>query len=205
VVVKEGRKTTLDLYIGRFDYQQPQGGYQQGYGQNQFSGTSYVRKHSEDEVYAVEGFLSMSFNQKFNSWRDQAISSFPTEQLSRIVFDYPADSGFIAQKSESGAWMVAGLPADSASMAGYLHAISRKRSQNFADGFQSPASPDYQVTYEGNNMAPLQIRAYIQPGGYYILNSSLNPDSWFRSSKDDMFAVFFKTPEDLLAAGNFME
>jgi hypothetical protein len=199
VIVKEGKKKTMDLVIGRFDYQPPPQGYQgyPGQQQNQFMGLSYVRKHSEDEVYAVEGFLGLSFNQNFNSWRNQVITNLNTAQISKLVFEYPADSGFIAQKTETG-WMVAGLAADSASMATYLNRMVRKRSSSFEDGFQASMSPDYQVTIDGDNMPPVIIRGYAQPGGDVILNSSLNPQSWFRSRQDDIFKDIFK------GSGNFL-
>ena len=197
LIIKEGRKTTLDLVIGRFEYQPPPGGYQ-GYGQNQFSGNTYVRKASDDEVYAVQGFLALNFNQNFNTWRDQSLFNFSPSQLTKAVFDYPADSGFIAQKSEAG-WLVGGLPADSASMANYINSISRKRSSAFEDGFQPSSPPDYQATFEGENMTPTHIRAFAQPDGKVILNSSINPESWFLSSMDNLFADIFKRAEDLLA------
>jgi hypothetical protein len=197
VVIWEGRKKTLDLVIGRFDYQPPAGGYQ-GYGQNRFSGVTYVRRSDEDEVYAVQGFLAMNFNQNFNTWRNQSLLNFSVSQLSKIVYEYPADSGFIAQKSQSG-WLVAGLPADSASMAKYLGGISRKRSSEFVDDFQPSSAPDYQVTFEGDNMTPIQIRAFRQGGDNFLLNSSINPDSWFKSSRDGVFTQIFKRPENFLA------
>jgi hypothetical protein len=196
VIIREGKKKTLDLVIGRFDYQPPANQYP-GYQQNQFSGVSYVRKQSEDEVYAVEGFLGLSFNQGFNSWRDQTVTNLNQELISRLVFDYPADSGFIAQKSETG-WTVAGLPADSTSMVQYLRSVSRKRSSAFKDGFQPSKEPDYQLTIEGDNMQALTIRGYRQPGGDVILNSSSNPDSWFNGSTNDLFGGIYKVPGDLL-------
>jgi len=197
LIIKEGKKKTLDLVIGRFEYQPPPGGYQ-GYGQNQISGNTYVRKSSDEEVYAVQGFLALNFNQNFNTWRDQSLINFNPSQLTKIIFDYPADSGFIAQKSETG-WLVAGLPADSASMAEYIGSISRERSSAFEDEFQSSSPPDYQLTFEGENMIPIHIRAFIQPGGDIILNSSINPNSWFRSSMEDLFADIYKRAEDLLS------
>ncbi len=196
VVIKEGKKTTLDLVVGRFDYQQPQGGYQ-AYNRNQFSGVSYVRDHSDQEVYATEGFLSMNFNQNFNRWRDQTLISLSPSQVSKFTFDYPADSGFVAQRSGTGQWMVAGLPADSASMARYVNSVSRKRSMEFEDGFQPVSQPDYQLTIEGDNMMPLHLRGYLQPDGSVILNSSQNPESWFRSDREGLFSQIFKHPEDL--------
>jgi hypothetical protein len=150
VIVKEGKKTTLDMIIGRFNYQPPAGGYS-GYGQQQYgTGITYVRKSGEDEVYAVEGFLAMSINQGFNNWRDQAICRISKDQITRVVFDYPADSGFVAQKLDVN-WTVNGILADSTSMAQYLDGLSRKSHGDFADGFSPLSNPLYQVTFEGTN------------------------------------------------------
>lgn len=197
IIIKEGKKETLDLIIGRFDYQPPAGGYQ-GYQQNQFTGLSYVRKNADEEVYAVQGFLGLSFNQNFNTWRDQTITSLTQSQITKLVFEYPADSGFIAQKSPTG-WMVGGLSADSTQMAQYLSAISRKRSPDFEDGFQPSAPPEYKLTIEGDNMAPILLRAFRQPDGEICLNSSMNPNSWFRGSRDDIFGDIFKPAENLIS------
>jgi hypothetical protein len=139
----------------------------------------------------------MSFNQEFNAWRNQSILNLSRSQLTRIAYDYPADSGFIAQKSETG-WLVAGLPADSASMAQYFSSISRKRSSEFEDGFSPASAPDYQVTFEGDNMTPVHVRGFSQPGGDVILNSSINPDSWFRSTREGLFKDLFKSSGEFI-------
>lgn len=69
IKVLEGDKTTLDLRVGKFDFQQrkadpnmpPQ--MQQQMQQNPIM-TSYVRLGSEDDIYAVDGILSMIFDRK---------------------------------------------------------------------------------------------------------------------------------------------
>jgi hypothetical protein len=197
VLIKEGKKTTLDLIIGRFNYQPPPGGYT-GYGQQYGTGITYVRKNGEDEVYAVEGFLAMSFNQEFNSWRDQAISSLTRDQVTKIIFEYPADSGFVAQKLDEH-WTIQGLPADSTSMAQYLNGMSRKSHRDFADDFSPMSSPRYQVTFEGMNMEPLLIRVYVRNGGELVLHSSINPESYFRITRDGLFKDIFKSYTGLIS------
>ena len=191
VLIKEGKKTTLDLVIGRFNYQPPAGGYS-GYGQQYGTGITYVRKSGEDEVYAVEGFLAMSFNQGFNNWRDQTISRLTRDQITKIIFEYPADSGFVAQKLDE-QWTIKGLPADSTSMAKYLNGMSRKSHREFADDFTPLSSPPFQVTFEGMNMEPLLIRVYVRDGGELILHSSINPESYFMINRDGLFKDIFKS------------
>ncbi len=197
VLVKEGKKTTLDMIIGRFNYQPPTGGYP-GYGQQYGTGITYVRNGEENEVYAVEGFLAMSFNQGFNNWRDQTVCRLTRDQVNKVVFEYPADSGFIAQKMDMN-WTINGILADSTSMAQYLNGLSRKSHGNFADGFSPVSGPAFQVTFEGINMTPLLIRAYPQAGDEVILHSSINPDSYFRTTKEGLFKDIFKGSAGLIS------
>ena len=35
--------------------------------------TSYVRLAEEDDTYATDGILSMTFNQGINTWRDKTV------------------------------------------------------------------------------------------------------------------------------------
>jgi hypothetical protein len=197
VLVKEGKKTTLDMIIGRFNYQPPPGGYA-GYGQQYGTGITYVRKSEEEEVYAVEGFLAMSFNQGFNNWRDQTICRLTRDQITKVVFEYPADSGFIAQKLDVN-WTINGILADSTSMAQYLNGMSRKSHGDFADGFSPLSGPLYQVTFEGMNMDPLLIRVYSQVGDELVLHSSINPESYFRITRDGLFKDIFKSSSGLIS------
>ncbi len=197
VLVKEGKKTTLDMIIGRFNYQPPPGGYS-GYGQQYGTGITYVRNSDEDEVYAVEGFLAMSINQGFNNWRDQTICRLTKDQITKVIFEYPADSGFVAQKLDVN-WTINGILADSTSMAQYLNGLSRKSHGDFADGFSPLSNPLYQVTFEGTNMDPLLIRVYSQVGDELILHSTINPESYFRITRDGLFKDIFKSSAGLIS------
>jgi hypothetical protein len=198
VIVKEDNKTTLDLVVGRFHYQPPPQNSYNPYGQNRVSGKTYLRLSEEDEVYSVEGFLAMSINQSFDRWRDQSVTRLNTANLSRIIYDYPADSGFIAEKTDAG-WMVAGILADSASMASYLNKVSRKSHQEFSDGYQPDGEPDYQVSFEGDNMTPQLVRAYVQGDSSIILNSSINAGTWFHVTREGLFGDIFPESETLLS------
>ena len=201
VVISEGSRVALDMIVGRFQYQPPpQNSYNNMYGQNQVSGKTYVRISGENEVYSVDGFFALSVNQGFDRWRDNRLTQLNKNALSRIHFDYPADSGFIAQKSESG-WMVAGLPADSAHMENYLNRITRTSFSEFADGFRASGDPDIQLTLEGDQMGPTLINAYVQADSSFILNSSMNPETWFRIRDLGRFQEIFPGAAALLTEG----
>ena len=188
IIVVQGKKRVLDLVVGRFQYQPPPQQNYNMYGQNRVTGKTYIRLRGEKEVYSVDGFLALSVNQTFQRWRNQAITRISKTQLSKIVFDYPADSGYIAEKTDAG-WLVAGIMADSLSMETYLNGISRKSHPEFADGFQAGTEPDYRITFEGDNMQAVQLNAYTNRGDT-VLQSSINPDTWF-SIKEELFADIF--------------
>ena len=201
VVIREGSKVSLDMIVGRFQYQPPPQGSYNMYGQNRVTGKTYIRINGENEVYSVDGFFALSVNQGFDRWRDNTLSSVNKALVSRIRFDYPADSGYVAQKSEN-KWMVAGLPADSASMERYLNRIGRTSLSEFADDFQPVGEPDYQLTLEGDNMSPVKIRAFAREDSVFILNSSLNPETWFRSDDAERISGIFPGSSTLLASGS---
>jgi hypothetical protein len=201
VVLKEGNKVTLDLIVGRFQYQPPPQNSYSPYAQNRGIGKTYVRLSGENEVYSVNGFLSMSLNQEFSRWRNRTISRMNSSGITRIVFDYPADSGFVAQRSEAG-WMVSGILADSSSMAKYLQRSTNKTHSRFADGVQPGPEPDYSLVFEGDNMKPQQIKAYIQKNGSIVLNSSFNPDTWFLFEDRDQIMDLFPASGKLISGEN---
>jgi len=197
VIMKEGKKTRLDIMIGRFNYQPAPGGYGGAYGQNQGRGLTYVRLTGEDEVYIVEGFLSMSLNQPFNNWRDQTILQTDQSGITRVSYDYPMDSGFVLVLQDS-LWMIEGMNSDSTRTAQLLIALSRKSGSTFADDFTPLTAPDFQLHIEGNNMQSVSVLAYRRSDDQFIINSSQNPDSYFSSTPDGIFKDIFLSKAELL-------
>ncbi|NOY36402.1 MAG: DUF4340 domain-containing protein [Chlorobi bacterium] len=188
LVVQEGHKKTLDLYIGKFTVDknaQMYGGYQ-----GRVMGSSYIRPGNQKEVYEVDGFLALSFNQNFDAWRDHLFIRTTRSNLRKFTFTYPADSGFVVQYADS-LWNVEGAPADSAGMANYLADWTFRRYADFADNYDPPANPDFQITAEGNNMDPVVIKAYRDPRYHFVMNSSMNPETWFADKDSSIYKMFF--------------
>lgn len=188
IVVHEGRKTTLDLYIGRFNVNQqsPQmyGGYQ-----NRVMGSSYIRPGGQKKTYETEGFLALSFNQDFDAWRDHLFVRLPKDDLRKLSFTYPADTGFVLEYRDS-VWMVDGMPADSAATADYLSTWSFRRYSDFRDDFSEPANADFEITVERRNMDPVVIRGYTDPEGGFVFHSDMNPETWFADRDSSIFKTF---------------
>ncbi|MBL7112578.1 MAG: DUF4340 domain-containing protein [Bacteroidales bacterium] len=197
VIMKEGKKAVTDIVIGRFDYQPSPSPYG-GYGRNQGTGLTYVRLTDEPEVYVIQGFLAMSFNQAFNAWRNQLVVQLAKNNINQLTFDYPADTGFIASNPDT-VWLINGMPANSASMENYLNGLTRKSNSSFVDGFDPVTGPDYQLTIEGNLATPVIIKAYRMSPGEFIIHSSMNPESYFSSTGEGLFSQIFKSRSGLLA------
>lgn len=195
LVLKEGKKTRLDMMIGKFDYKPGQGGYG-GYGGNQGRGLTYVRLTDENDVYIVEGYLAMTFNQPFRNWRDQTILRADKANITKVSYDYPMDSGFVLTMQDS-VWMVDGMQPDSAKTAQLLSALSRKSASTFDDEFSPLNAPDFQLRIEGNNMQPISVLAYRTGPDQYVINSSLNPDSYFSSGPEGVFRDIFRSKDVL--------
>jgi hypothetical protein len=195
VIMKEGKKPVLDLMLGRFDYQPGPSGYS-GYGGNYGTGFTYIRLYEETDVYIVKGFLAMSFNQTFKNWRNQTFLRTDKNNINLLTFEYPADSGFIAMKSDT-VWIIEGITADSASIASYVNSLAQKSNSSFTDNFSPVISPDYQLTINGINMAPVIIKAYSKGEDEFIMNSSQNPASYFSSPRSGLFGTIFKSKSNL--------
>jgi hypothetical protein len=195
VIMKEGNKPVLDLMVGRFDYQPGSSG-SRGYGGNYGTGFTYIRLYEETDVYIVKGFLAMSFNQAFKNWRNQNFLRTEKNSINLLTFEYPADSGYTAMKSDT-LWIVEGITADSASMASYLNSLAQKSNSSFVDSFTPVIGPDYQLTINRINSAPVIIKAYRKGENEFIMNSSQNPASYFSSPRSGLFSTIFKSKSEL--------
>lgn len=201
IVIKEGSRVSLDLVVGRFQYEPPPQNNMNRYGQNRVSGKTYLRLYGEDAVYSAEGFFALSVNRGFDQWRNNTLSSVNKSLLSSLRFEYPADSGFVARKTGND-WQVAGLAADSASMDQYLNRLRNLTHSDFEDTFRPEGEPDYRLTMEGDNMAPVIILAYAAQDSTYLINSSLNPSTWFRAGSEPFFRELYPGASALLPKGS---
>ena len=189
-------KTLADLIVGKFSYKQINN--QPGmYGRNSIEGTSYVRLAGENEVYGVDGFLSLSFNRGFNEWRDNTLVAFNRNDITSIKYLYPADSSYTLVNSNS-KWMIGNMQADSAKVAGFISSLCNATGQDFDDNFKPDVNPDFQMVIEGNNLLSISVKCFKKPDGSYILNSSINPQIYFSSKPDGAYRRIFKSKKDLI-------
>jgi len=184
VQVFEGDNKTLDIVIGRFSYQpQPR------------SVSTYVRLTNDNDVYVIDGFLSLTFNQGPNSFRDSRIITGNFKKWNKLQFNYPADSSFTLVK-ENDKWSINGVKTDSVKTVNYLRRLSSFSRNNFADDANIGNSPTYKLTIEGEKTNPIIVAAYVDTSSYVII-SNLNAGTKFNGKTfgKNIFvgkAAFFK-------------
>lgn len=182
-----GGKLLLDIVVGKFSFNQASR-----------SGISYLRLYEEEDVYAADGFIPMAVNQPLNEWRNKIVVRGNKEDWTKISFSYP-DSSFVLKK-EGGKWIIENAGADSNKIEQYLNDLSYLANSSFVDNYSPSSSPAMWVTVEGNNMAsPVTLKAFqADSANRFIINSSVNPNSWFSAAKGNLTGRIFKKLPDFL-------
>jgi hypothetical protein len=97
-----------------------------------------LRKADEDDVYAVEGFLSASFNKDIPNWRDKQVWEFNQQDIQRVDFLYPADSSYSIQRAGADQWTSNGDTLATRLVDNVMSRLANVR----ASGFVDDSSPD---------------------------------------------------------------
>lgn len=181
-----------DFISGRFSFDQ----------QTQ-AGTSYIRLTNGKEVYAVDGFQTLTLGQGFNSYRDRTLSKTGPEILFDRLRLEQQDTVLQFVKTPK-AWMFGEQPLDSTKMVNYLNQFNNLRGDSFVDDFDEIQAPNYKIgsiTLEGEQLAePFKINIYqdtsrVKP---FIFQSNQNPEAWFESDSTGLFQQLVKGLEDFL-------
>ena len=170
VKVYEGSKLTLDIVIGRFSFKQPR------------SMNTFVRLYNDKDVYEVEGFLDMTFNQGANVFRDGTIMKSDFNNWQQLQFTYPADSSFQLSKSGNN-WLINGSIADSAKTVNYLRRLASLSNNSFVDNISIDpnSNPTYSLNITTNDLQFIEVKGF-QDSTSFIIHSSQNPEAWFDGS-----------------------
>lgn len=167
VKVFQDSKLTLDLVIGRFSFQQPR------------TMNTFVRLYNDKDVYEVDGFLDMTFNQGANIFRDGTVIKSDYKSWQQIQFVYPADSSFQIVKSGNG-WLLNGKQTDSLKIVNFLNRLANLSNNSFIDGpkINSNSTPTYSLNITTADLKFIEIKGY-QDTTSFIIHSSQNPEAWF--------------------------
>ncbi|MEM9824361.1 MAG: DUF4340 domain-containing protein [Bacteroidota bacterium] len=188
IQVFAGDRSLCNFVIGRFSFDQ-----------NTRTATSFLRLQDAPDVYAIDGFLSMSFGQGFNAYRLRDLVKLRAEDITNISFG----DGQALQKGPDGWLSGEGTALDSTEVANYLSGMSNITGSNFIDDFDaSGIAPEniQQMTIKANNaLQAIVISAYKREDAElpYVIHSSINPDAYFTSKAEDLYAKLFKTVDSL--------
>lgn len=188
VVFLYDKDTALDVIVGRFSYI-PQ----------RKQSISYIRVAGQNEVYAIDGFLSLNITENFDGWRDKKIMPDNYESWAKLTFTYPADSGFTLKKDSNKEWVFdgAGFPEikelDSATAWGAIKNISEQNYGSFINNFDSNSKqPAFTLRIEGKAFGAVVLKAYpTDTLNQYVINSTINPTSFFNGKYNGTFSKIF--------------
>lgn len=187
VVFLYDKDTALDMLVGRFSYI-PQ----------QRQGISYIRLAGHNEVYAIDGFLSMNITQNLDAWRDKQMMPQNDMSWTKLTFTYPADSGFAIEKGNNSQWVFAdGKKPDSTAASTILKNISEQNYGSFINHFDTAGKqPVYTLRIEGNPFGAVVIKAYpADSADKYAIQSTMNPTSFFSGNRNALFSKIFPAKE----------
>ncbi|MCP3933145.1 MAG: DUF4340 domain-containing protein [Bacteroidetes bacterium] len=191
VKVYNGEKLMEDFIVGRFNFNQ-----------QMRTATSFIRLVPGDEVYAVDGFLTMSFGQGFDSYRNkQLVKMSAGQEITNFSYNY-GDTLLNFMKL-AGQWSQEGQMAlDSSKVENFLNALKNMQGTDFADDFDEVQSANliYRIlTLKGNNiLEPITVSCYkdISREKPFVVNSSQNPDAYFESDSSGVYDRLFKNIQD---------
>ena len=180
VTVYAGSKKIADLNFGKTGFAPGGGGYGSAY--------TYVRLSDENEVYTVDGFLESQFNRSYQDWRNKAFLRVNRDDIAKLAFTYPADSGFVVSKKDS-VWTIGREKADLTKVQNFLNQITSKNLNDFADDFVALPSAPFSLLIEGKNgmLAAVEgwkdadkwtMKSTEQNGVYFSASNALVKDFW---------------------------
>ena len=194
VKVYKGEELLADFVVGRFSFDQMTR-----------SGTSFVRLEEQPEVYAVDGFLSLSFNQDMAAYRVKTILNTASASINQILLQADGTQYQIA-KNMDGQWLLNGTSKlDSADVAQYINGLATISGTEFKDDFDANqgGAPEKVLQLSGDNMAPVSVSTYYQEGAEkpFIIKSSMN-EAYFASDSSGVYKKLFQSLSELLITMN---
>lgn len=185
------------LYIGKFSYQMPKqqpGMRQNPYMRPQGTMATYVRCGDEDAVYAVEGFLGSLVNRDADAFRNKQLVRVGTGGITKITFEYPADSSFTMVKNKN-EWFCDGMALDSTKVANYLSAITSLNGSTFTN--EPLEGMTHRVKIDAGQQEVIDVQAKLQDDRV-ILSSTQNPGAVFEEESSRNFSRLFISKRSLM-------
>jgi hypothetical protein len=172
-----GTDKKADMFIGRTSYAQ--------------SGAfTYVRVSDEKEVYTIAGTLGYLLNKPLDEWRDKTLLRVNKNEVSKLIFQYPADSSFVIEKRDT-AWYVGNRKVQDANVESYLSQLTLKSGNSFADNFTTTSSPTLALQIESKNGTLAMLQAWKADSAQWVLSGSSQKDVYFSANGSSLLTDLF--------------
>ena len=184
VKIIEGKKTTLDLVVGRFGVE----------GQRRY--LTHVRLFEDKDVYAANDFMGISMASSSDDFRNGDLLRLRKDSLTSIAFNYDQSAFTLLKNADI--WTSTAFQVDSAAVAKYINGLGFVTSKKFATEESSDISPIASVTYSFSNADDITIKAFRSENDNWILKSSINPDETFIDGNAEK--KIFVTDQELIGS-----
>lgn len=175
-----GGEAVADFMVGRFNFNQ-----------QARTALSYVRLTEEEEVYAVDGFLSMTFGQDIDAFRNKQILKLDNgEEVSALQLQ--TNGNAINFQKDGTTWTYNGTALDSTKIAGYLSGLRYVAGNTFADGFSPVGTPEQSLLVQ-TGTKQITVNAYRYAAGEqdFAIQSSQYPEAYFASDSSGIYSRLF--------------
>lgn len=202
IQVLENSKILADIYLGKFSYSQAPQQDPRMQQRQQARMFTNIRLAGDETVYVVEGFIKMNIQPKVDSYRAKILCSANQEDITKVSFNYPGIDNFTLTRNEN-QWMVNGEVADSTKTVRYLQKLQRLSSSVYVDDLEPLSSiPTYTVMVEGNNIIPIELKAYPVADTIHntYITSSMVPDTKYSGDKNRLFERVFVTRDNFFTS-----
>lgn len=172
VTVRQDDKVLASFVVGRSEFSRsPTGGMPES--------SSYVRLADQSDVYSVTGFLQSMTGRNFNGWRSKEFLETPKDEITRFVFTYPADSGFVLEKKDT-VWWIGSDQANNQKVQRYLNTWQTRNLFAFApDSLHLIENPDITIRAQGGAKDLCVIQGWKTSANDWTLKSTVQPDAYF--------------------------
>ena len=171
-----GSKKLEDLVIGRFNFNQ-----------QTRSAKSYIRRSNDNNVYVVDGFISMTISQSMDSYRNKKLLSLQSD-IQELQLQ--TETGNSSLKKENYWLNQSGEVLDSTAMASYTNALKNLTGSTFYDAGVPSGNPLKQLEIMTSAGEKSIIKCYSTDGSF-VIHSSQNPESYFSSDSTGVFKSLF--------------
>lgn len=169
-----GNSLQASFYVGRFNFNQ-----------NTRSAKTYVRLNDDEDIYVVDGFLSMTYEKKLDDFRNKKlVNGMSTSNISKIEVSSPDYNGYI-EKDLNNNWINKGnVTIDSSSVANYLNKIVNLTGNEIV--LKNDAENYALIKIEGGSQSQT-ISIFKTEDNRFFINSSTNSDVFFKSDSTSLF------------------